>query len=51
LPVPDVASLEVRAVLLSVIAMALMLGARVKLSPTPGLVTLAGVAIILAELT
>jgi len=31
--------------------MPLMPGAKVKLPPTPGLVTLAGVAIILMELT
>jgi len=51
LPVPDWASPEIRAVPLSAIAMPLMPGAKVKLPPTPGPATLAGVAIFPVKLT
>ncbi|WP_299731609.1 chromate efflux transporter [uncultured Tateyamaria sp.] len=51
LPVPNLATLNIWAVVLTLIAMGLMLVAKVKLLPTLGLMALAGCAISLAGLT
>ena len=51
LPMPDVATLNIWAVVLTALAMVLMLGLRVKLLPTLGLMALAGCTVSLIGLT